>query len=268
MTLQQKTQQLLTKYNLTPQLLHEQHFLIYDTIIETIIKTAALTRNDTIVEIGAGLGILTAMMAKKVKRVIAIELDQTLKPVLDNLPQNVDVVFGNALTILPTQKNYTKIVANIPYKISEPLFHALCLSRNLELAVLTVPQKFAVQVEKHPIFSAFFNVEIVNKVPKEAFLPQPKIVSAVVIVIPRKELDDSAFIRRKLYLQRDKQLKNGLRDCLIDFYAFKRKKLTKKEALKIINVMKISFSFLEKTIARMPLGMYEEIVQKVKKSLS
>ncbi|MDP3733610.1 MAG: rRNA adenine N-6-methyltransferase family protein [Nanoarchaeota archaeon] len=267
MTLQQKTEQLLLKYNLTPQRSHEQHFLIDDAVVKTILKAAALKKNDSILEIGAGLGIITALIAAKVKQVIAIEIDEKLKPVLANLPKNVEVLFGNAIPILPTQKEYTKVVANIPYQISEPLFHALCLSRNLTLAVLTVPKKFALQAAQHPIFSAFLTIEIVQDVPKESFLPMPNVVSAVITAMPKKELDDSDFIRQKLYLQRDKRLKNGLRDCVIDYHLFKGKKLTKKEALKMIDAMKIASSFLEKTIARMPLGMYEEIAQKIKRSI-
>lgn len=267
MTLQQKTKQLLIKYNLTPQISHEQHFLIDDKVLEVILKNADIRKNDVIVEIGAGLGIMTTLLAKKAKKVITIDIDQKLKPILDTLPKNVEVIFGNALTILPAQKYYTKVVANIPYQICEPLFHLLCLSRSLTLAVLTVPKKFALAVGKHPIFSAFLRIEIVEEVPKDSFLPPPKVTSAVMMVTPKKELDDSSFIRRKLYLQRDKQLKNGLRDSVIDYYAFKGKNLTKKEALKIIVDMKIASSLLEKTIARMPLGMYEEMVTKIKRTL-
>lgn len=265
MDLKKEILSLLKEQDFSPDNFKDQNFCIDDSVFKIMLEAAEIKKDEIILEIGAGPGILTRELAKVSKKVISIELDERLKPFLQKLPGNVELIFGNALEIIPNRKDFTKIIANIPYQICEPLFHLLCVSRNLNMAVLTVPKKFAARVSKHPIFSAFFDVSIIKEVSKEAFYPAPKVLSAVIKVVPLKELDDSAFIRRKLYLQSDKRLKNGLRDTLIDYWGWKGRKLTKKEALKIVEEFRFSEYRSETTIARMPLEMYEEIVEKIRK---
>src|SRR3989344_5908528 len=124
--------------------------------------------------------------------------------------------------------------------------------------------KFALRVQQHPLFSAFLTLEVVQEVPKEAFSPAPKVVSAIVKITPKTEDSDNWFIIRNLYWQRTKKLKNGLRDTLIDFYERKGKKPSKKEALDLILKMDFDDVLLETLIAKLPLERYGEIVGKVK----
>ncbi len=264
MSLYNRIVMLLKQHHLSPDVLKDQHFCINQDVLRTIVKSAKLEENDIVLEIGPGLGILTLDLASKIKKVIAIEIDEQLKPILENLPKNVELIFGNALTILPTRNDFNKIVSNLPYQICEPVLQYLTTAKNVELSVLTVPRIFALKAQKHPIFSAFFTITLVEEVPKEAFYPEPRVKSAVITIVAKKELNDGDFIIRKLHLQRDKKLRNGLRDALIDLYETKKKKMTKKEALEMIDSFKLSEKMLETLIAVLPLEVYEEIGEKYK----
>ncbi|MEW5897400.1 MAG: rRNA adenine N-6-methyltransferase family protein [Nanoarchaeota archaeon] len=247
------------------EIVHDQHFLIDQKVLQQIISAAKINPKDIVLEIGAGKGALTLALAKQAQKVIAIELDERFKAELKNLPKNVEVIFGNALDILPKRKDFNKLIANIPYQICEPLLHYLCTAKNVEMSILTISKKFALNARQHPIFSAFLNLETIQEVPKEAFQPAPKVVSALVKITPNLSDDDNNLIRRKLYLQRDKKLKNGLRDALIDLFRKKGRELTKKQAGEIVDSLKLPSSLLENTSAKLSLNKYKEIAEKLSK---
>jgi 16S rRNA (adenine1518-N6/adenine1519-N6)-dimethyltransferase len=97
-----------------------QHFLADENILGVIGRLAALDPADVVLEIGPGLGVLTRYLAARVARVHAIEIDRELEDALRGLPDNVDVVFGDALDVeLP--QDATKLVANLPYNVATPI---------------------------------------------------------------------------------------------------------------------------------------------------
>ena len=240
---------------------HDQHFCHDTTILNAVIKAADLQKKDVVLEIGPGKGDLTKKLASKVQKVIAVEIDERLKTYLNLLPQNVEVLYQDIMHFIPQRKDFNKLVANIPYQICEPLLKYICTATHITLSVLTVPKSFAKKAQRHLIFSAFLNIEIIQDVPKEAFTPAPKVLSAIVKITFNAFPDDNAFIRRKLYLQRTKKLKNGLRDTLIDFFALKHQKITKKEADKIIEELDIPIYMHDRNIALLPLERYGEIAK-------
>ena len=246
---------------------HDQHFCHDETILNAVIKTAHLLKKDIVLEIGPGKGDLTKKIASKVNKVIAVEIDERLKTYLHDLPSNVEVVFQNIMNFIPQRKDFNKVVANIPYQICEPLLKYLCTARQIQLSVLTVPKGFAVKAQQHPIFSAFLNIEIIQDVPKEAFTPPPKVLSAIIKINPNTQKDENAFIRRKLYLQRDKKLKNGLLETIIDVYQLKHKeRLPKKKAQEMMDSLDLPVvSLMEKLISRLPLEEYTNLAEKVEK---
>ena len=129
---------------LKPKLRLDQNFMIDEDILDRIVSMSDLSKKDTVLEIGAGTGLLTKKLARKAGKVIAIEIDETLKTHLKkNLSgaKNVQLVFGNALTKIKHHR-FNKIVSNIPYSISEPLIQNL-IYRDFDIAVLTVPKVFA-----------------------------------------------------------------------------------------------------------------------------
>ena len=100
-----------------------QHFLINESVLDRIVEAANIQPKDTIVEIGAGIGILTRELVKKAQRVTAIEIDAKLIPLLKEFtanPTHLTIINGNALHISFPTEPY-KIVANIPYHITSPL---------------------------------------------------------------------------------------------------------------------------------------------------
>ncbi|MBS3140034.1 hypothetical protein J4479_03450 [Candidatus Woesearchaeota archaeon] len=243
----------------------DQHFCIDESILNLMVDTAQITKTDVILEIGAGRGNLTAKLAKRSQKVIAVENDPRFEPVLRELGNSVEIIIDNALQILPVRTDFNKIVASIPYQICEPLMHFLCAAKPVELSVLLVPKNFAVNLLKHPIFSAFLKVNLIAEVPKQAFIPPPRVLSEIILIVPRMNLDEGQFIRQKLYLQRDKNVKNGLRDAIIDLYKKKhRQPFAKKQALEIAASLKLPDKLLAASIARMPLQWYELIGREIK----
>ncbi len=260
----------LKRHNLLPAAFKDQHFCIDKAVFDTLLQQAQLSRRDIVMEIGTGTGMLTKELAKHAGKVITIELDRSLEPIIRDYlrvySDDVEIIFGNALNIRPARKDFNKIISNLPYQLCEPLLQYLTAAKQIERVVITVPQTFAQKAQQHPIFSAFFNINIIKDVPKEAFFPPPKVLSAIITITPIQNPTDAQFLIQKLHLQRDKKLRNGLRDALIDVYQRRNKKLTKKQALEMIK----KFHFSEKTsdtlIAKLPLEVYEWIKVKINKN--
>ena len=265
MKLLQETQRMLTQYAISPKIILHQNFCVDEKVIDAVVAAAELKKTETVFEIGAGTGLLTKRLAEHAKKVIAVEKDERLAPLLHGLPKNVELLFADALQVLPARKDFNKIIANIPYQIAEPLLKILCTALQVERAVLMVPRKFAVHVAEHPFFSAFFDFKIVAEVPGEAFYPLPKVVSAILVVTQKKEteMDDSGFLARQLFLQKDKKLKNALREGLIAVAEKKGKKLSKKEAKKRVDELNLSEEVLEEQVGRVNLITVKEMVRKL-----
>jgi len=259
--------------HLAPQPHLDQHFLIDDKVLDLIVKAAKIKRTDTILEIGPGTGVLTQLLALHAKKIYAVDIDARFKEVVEKIP-HTEFFLMNAIDFLTKARgdgnnNFNKIISNLPYQICEPLLHYLCQTKNVELTVLTIPKRFALKAKQHPIFSTFLNIEILKEVPKTAFNPPPRVTSAVVKITPNTEESEKQFIVRKMYWQRDKKLRNGLRETIIDFYGWKfYQEITKKQAEKIIDSLSNYFSWSDKLwetkIAVMPLEIYNKITLAIK----
>ncbi len=242
----------------------DQHFLQNEIILKKIIISAELNSTDVVLEIGPGKGVLTTELSKRVKRVIAIELDKNLKLYLDKLPQSVKVVYGNALKLLASFK-FNKIISNIPYSISEPLFKKL-LKIKFDLAVFLIGKKFYSLHFKNSkwaiINPLFFEIRKIIDVPKEAFIPKPRVSSVLISLKPRtRSLSKIEKITKEFVLQDDKKVKNAL------IFSLKRiENLTKKQAKKKISGLKVPVKTLEKIVDNLSNGefslIYHEILEK------
>lgn len=178
-----------------------QNFLRHPEIAEKIARAGNVTLQDTIIEVGPGFGILTKTLAKKAKKVIAIELDQSLKPALQNaikgLPRHdrekIELHFTDALKYQPPNLPY-KLIANIPYSITSPLLRHFLkeVRRKPKLCVLMVQKEVAQKIcAKPPDMNILaLNVQMFAKprylftVGKGAFQPRPKVDSAVIEITP------------------------------------------------------------------------------------
>jgi 16S rRNA (adenine1518-N6/adenine1519-N6)-dimethyltransferase len=239
----------------------QQHVMIDAALLKRIVDYADIKENEIILEIGAGPGNLTELLAQKAKEVFAFEIDIRFKTQLAKLEKkhkNLQIVFEDALKATFPSK-FDKIVANIPYNISEPLLMKLIdCNCSFKLAVLTVGESFASLLTKRNnnsrlsiIAPAYFDVEVKEIVPKDAFEPQPNTKSAVIVLKPKakEELNSELFIIRELWQQRTKKTINAMREAIINLYTLQNKKrMTKNQAREVLEKLDIKDKTKEKTV--------------------
>jgi len=223
-----------------------------------MIEVAGVTRDDRVLEVGAGLGFLTRQLAVYAKEVIAIEIDKQFQPFLKNLPRNVEVIYGNAYKLLNDQnflrkiRPPTKMVSNIPFSQAQNMLfnytNSFWYKGDL---VWLAPASFANKINNEPILGAYFTAEVVELVPKTAFYPRPKTSSSIIlfkrIADPKKTKDFEIYFRRWLYNHEELKVKNALREGLIKAaYDLKGVKVTKNQARKLLAKLEIPEKELEK----------------------
>jgi len=201
-----------------------QHFLVDERVAERQIDHARIAPSDVVLEIGPGLGVLTRALASRAEHVVAIEADLRLADRLREVLPNVEVLHADALDI--EWPRFDVFVSNLPYRISSPLTFKL-LDRSFDRAVLMYQWEFAKRMVASPGTSDYSRLsvgvyrragcEILERVPRNAFHPQPRVDSALVRLVPRPppfrlqapELFDA--IVAALFEHRRKTIENGLR---------------------------------------------------------
>ncbi|MBM3118853.1 MAG: ribosomal RNA small subunit methyltransferase A [Chloroflexi bacterium] len=172
-----------------------QHFLIDETILETIIEAAELSPKDTVVEVGPGLGVLTIELAPRAGNVIAVELDNELASLLkhrlashDNLRVvNADILKVNPSQLLEGKRSY-KVVANLPYYITSPVLRyfvealpqpslmVVMVQKEVGEAIVAGPGKMSLLAVSLQVYS---KPKVVSYVPAQSFYPPPKVDSVI-----------------------------------------------------------------------------------------
>ncbi|HWI54096.1 MAG TPA: 16S rRNA (adenine(1518)-N(6)/adenine(1519)-N(6))-dimethyltransferase RsmA [Desulfobacteria bacterium] len=235
---------IIDKYKFHFQKSLGQNFLIDGNIVNKIIDGVGIGQEDTVLEIGAGIGTLTRALAEKAGKVIVIELDRKLEPILDETLaglDNIEICWGNALKVNWDQlikektageyglggKPY-KIAANLPYYITTPLMmHALESHYNVSRMVVMIQKEVAERLTAVPgtkdygaltvAVNFYSQPGLVTYVPKTVFIPQPEVESAVIKLDvlaspPVKVPDESTFFEvvKAAFGQRRKTLANTL----------------------------------------------------------
>lgn len=220
--LAQETSQLLKKHQIRLDRRKGQNYLINNHILGKIIENANLNDSDVVLEIGAGIGTLTIPLARKTGKVIAFEQDKRIVRILQKRLQeleisNVEVMEGDATKIeFPT---FNKVVSNLPYQISSPITFKL-LKYDFDYAILMYQLEFAQRMVAQPGTSNYSRLsvmmnlctrtELLFKVPQNAFLPPPRVSSAVIKLIPQKNPQvDEFFINTCRALFQHKKKKSG-----------------------------------------------------------
>lgn len=234
-----------------------QNFLIDGNIVRKIVSESNITKEDYVLEIGPGMGTLTEELALNAKKVVGIELDRSLLPILDETLEkydNVEIIYGDVLEvdlkeIIRNKFNNgpAKVVANLPYYVTTPIIGKLIEEDlNLESITVMVQKEVADRMVSGPgskvygSLSLFINFycepEILLRVPKTVFMPQPKIDSAVIKLNLKKELPDidrDKFFKvvKAGFSKRRKTILNSL-----STYGFQIEKEDIKLALEKVNI--------------------------------
>ena len=202
-----KTSEILNKFGLTAQKRYGQNFLIDSNILEKIVASAGITKDDTVLEIGPGIGTLTQHLAEAAKKVICVEIDKNMIPVLeytladfDNVTViNQDILKADIVSILKENgAESAKVVANLPYYITTPIIMEL-LEKDLPIESITVmiQKEVAERMQTGPgskdygalsLAVAFYsNAEVKMTVSPNCFIPRPNVDSAVIRLDKLKE---------------------------------------------------------------------------------
>ena len=236
-----ETKFIMKKYNITANKNYGQNFLIDDDIIEGIVQNADVNPDDLIIEIGPGLGTLTAELLKKAGKVISIELDPKMINILNDrfsLYENFELINQDVLKVdLNTLINSNlensnlknaKVVANLPYYITTPIIMKLLEEKlNLKSITVMVQREVALRLAAKPgeketgaiTYSINYYTEpkIVLDVPNNSFIPAPEVHSAVIkldiLDEPRVILNNEKLffdVIKASFLQKRKTLVNAL----------------------------------------------------------
>ncbi|WP_461810310.1 16S rRNA (adenine(1518)-N(6)/adenine(1519)-N(6))-dimethyltransferase RsmA [Faecalimonas sp.] len=234
----QNTIEILQKYQFSFQKKFGQNFLIDTHVLDKIISSAEITKNDFVLEIGPGIGTMTQYLASAAREVVAVEIDKALIPILsDTLSEfdNVTVINDDVLKVdiraLAQERNNgkpIKVVANLPYYITTPIIMGLFES-NVPIASITimVQKEVADRMQVGPgtkdygalslAVQYYAKPYIVANVPPNCFMPRPKVASAVIRLerhteAPVAVIDEKLMFKiiRASFNQRRKTLANGL----------------------------------------------------------
>lgn len=234
----QNTIDILQKYQFHFQKKYGQNFLIDTHVLEKIIESAGITKDDFVLEIGPGIGTMTQYLCENARQVMAVEIDQNLIPILQetlSAYDNVTIVNEDILKldIAKVAEEYNegkpiKVVANLPYYITTPIIMGLFESHvPLKSVTVMVQKEVADRMQSEPGTKAYgalslavqyyADAEVVANVPPNCFMPRPNVGSAVIRLTCHEQkpvsVKDEKFMFRVIrasFNQRRKTLQNGL----------------------------------------------------------
>ena len=236
-----------------PETRHGQNFLIDLNLIDVLVEAAELTRDDVVLEVGTGMGSLTAKLAERAAHVVTVEIDQRMHSLaaeeLENF-DNLTMLLQDALknknhlhpAVMDTVREHVaappgrrfKLAANLPYNVATPILSNL-LTETPEPASLTatIQKELADRMIALPgtkdysalsiWMQAIADIAIVRILPPQVFWPKPKVVSAIVHIVPnaekRSRIADLEFFHqfvRSIFLHRRKFLRSGIVHAMSD----------------------------------------------------
>lgn len=264
-TILEETKFIMNKYHIKANKALGQNFLISENVVQTIVDSSQIKKEDLVIEIGPGLGTLTKFLLEKAGRVICIELDKRMISILEDrfsLYENFkllsqDVLKVDLRNLIEEEKKNTKIknvkiVANLPYYITTPIIMKL-LEEELPLESITVmiqkevaDRLIAMPGEKETgsiTYSVYYYAQAqgVLEVPNDSFIPEPEVTSKVIKLNIRKEppvkVEKKEVMFRIIkcaFMQRRKTLLNAL----VNTKVF----IDKKEGIKVLDKLGININ--------------------------
>ena len=229
-SLSKTTKSILAKYGIRLNKNLGQNYLIDKNKRNQIINFGDISKEDIVLEIGAGIGTLTIELAKRAKKVIAIEQDSNICEILNQRLKeekldNVELINEDALKI--EFPKFNKIVSNLPYQISSPITFKF-LDYDFDLAILMYQKEFGERMngevgsKNYSRLSAMLyfkcDVKTLTDVSCESFIPKPKVDSVVISLTPKESMLDSDDFNiyskfcKALFQHRNKKIRNALID--------------------------------------------------------
>ena len=231
----------LQKYNFNFQKKYGQNFLIDTRVLEKIINAADITKEDFVLEIGPGIGTMTQYLCEHAGKVVAVEIDRNLIPILEDTLsayKNVEIIQQDILKMninqLVDERNQgkpIKVVANLPYYITTPIIMGLFESHvPIDSVTIMVQKEVAERMQVGPgtkeygalslAVQYYAQPEIVANVPPNCFMPRPKVGSAVIRLTRHREAPGQVKDEKQMFAlirasfnQRRKTLVNGLNNA-------------------------------------------------------
>ncbi|MDI3535846.1 MAG: rRNA (adenine1518-N6/adenine1519-N6)-dimethyltransferase [Eubacteriaceae bacterium] len=249
---------ILNEYDLHFNKRYGQNFLIDENIVNKIAETGEITRDDLILEIGPGIGTLTSALCKNAGKVISVEIDKKLIPVLNETLKefkNVEIIQEDILKLdiikLLEKEMFCnfKIVANLPYYITTPIIMGfLEMDLDIEKMVFLIQKEVGERLCAAPgtkaygslsIAAQFYaDVEIEFLVPAQVFMPKPK-VDSIVVSMKKKKEPDLIVDNRQMFFKIVKAGFNNRRKTLINSLTTNTN-FTKEQVLQALNDCGIS----------------------------
>ena len=238
----EETKFIMKKYNIKANKSLGQNFLINGEVVETIVKSANINKDDLVIEIGPGLGTLTKFLLQEAKKVICVELDKNMINILHDrflLYNNLEIINEDILKLdlkelikeNKSEVNNVKIVANLPYYITTPI--TIMIQKEVADRLIETPGGKNTGAITYAI--NYYSVpEGIMEVPNSSFIPEPEVTSKVLKLNIRKEPpvkvnDENLMFRiiKSAFMQRRKTLLNAL----VNNNVF----TSKEEGIKILN---------------------------------
>lgn len=223
-----------------------QHFMIDEELLSRIVQKADIKPNEVVLEIGSGKGALTKHILKNnFKKLICVEKDQSLTPSLSNL----ELIHADILDVI-NDLFFDVVVSNLPYHISEPVFHHL-LKRRPKRIIVVVGKQFADKLLKDTIMGRVvretYDVELIEEIAPEAFDPPPAVDSAFLSLNLKKDINNK-------YSRFFEHSKSKVKNYILKIT---EGEMTKKEARE--KFIYLSNSLLEKHLYALSNGDFKEL---------
>ncbi len=239
-----------------------QHLIIDGEVARLLVRKAGINKEESVLEIGAGNGTITRRLCDKAKVVTAFEIDGRFRRVLEmDKPENLEMLFGNALESLRrTEKRFDKIVSNPPFDYLPAIF-SIAIGLGISGGSIIVPLTFAKKtIEEGVFFKAFYSEIETEEVPASAFSPHPDTRTVILSFRKTDAPSEKDKLARELFFQKDKALKNSLREALV-----RVKGISKREAKEKISSIGLESSLLEELTGRIP---EQELARAIEKAHS
>ena len=242
----------------------DQHYLKDETVLDLSIESSNIDKNDIILEIGPGKGILTKkILDKNPKKLISVEIDKNHKVILDTIESNtLEIIYDNALEVFD-KLEFNKIIANIPYTITEKLYSKI-IDKKVPFIILMHGIDFYKNITQRDtrwkyFVPAFYDLTLLDTVLGDSFEPPTKVQSTLIKLELKKKYSKFELFIQMIFLKRHRSLKNTLIYSLVDSLS-----ISKKEAKSMIQDFELSPLLLEQKVTQIKNQDFVEIIEKIK----